>query len=166
MPRTIGSTVDSRIGENPICQMPTVNNLHPISRETRVCKTRMNKNGPVSEPRRGLCSRGNRTNGTFIAPPIPGARPRRAALNCSFAAIFGSHCLGPTIEEGHRRHRANCRGSPPRIRMRNTRFDCVPPNEEINLPMKAQQSFTVNLHRRSDCRKTPRRNWNCQSTRF
>jgi len=60
--------------------------------------------------------------------------------------------LGPTIEEG-------IVGIGPTVAAALRAFDAQyqvrlrPPNEEINLPMKAQQSFTVNLHRRPDCRK-------------
>src|SRR6266850_5060505 len=60
--------------------------------------------------------------------------------------------LGPTIEEG-------IVGIGPTVAAALRAFDMQyqirlrPPNEEINLPMKAQQSFTVNLHRRPDCRK-------------
>jgi hypothetical protein len=60
--------------------------------------------------------------------------------------------LGPTIEEG-------IVGIGPTVAAALRAFDAQyqirlrPPNEEINLPMKAQQSFTLNLHRRPDCRK-------------
>jgi hypothetical protein len=58
--------------------------------------------------------------------------------------------LGPTIEEG-------IVGIGPTIAAALRAFDAQylvrlsPPNEEINLPIKPQQSFTVHLHRPPDC---------------
>jgi hypothetical protein len=58
--------------------------------------------------------------------------------------------LGPTIEEG-------IVGIGPTIAAALRAFDVQylgrlrPPDEEINLPMKPQQSFTVHLHRPPDC---------------
>ena len=58
--------------------------------------------------------------------------------------------LGPTIEEG-------IVGIGPTVAAALRAFDAQylgrlrPPNEEINLPMKPQQSFTVHLHRPPDC---------------
>jgi hypothetical protein len=58
--------------------------------------------------------------------------------------------LGPTIEEG-------IVGIGPTVTAALRAFDARylgrlrPPNEEINRPMKPQQSFTVHLHRPLDC---------------
>jgi hypothetical protein len=58
--------------------------------------------------------------------------------------------LGPTIEEG-------IVGIRPTVAAALRAFDAQylgrlrPPNEEINLPMKPQQSFTVHLDRPADC---------------
>ena len=58
--------------------------------------------------------------------------------------------LGPTIEEG-------IVGIGPTVVAALRAFDAQylgrlrPPNEEINLPMKPQQSFTVQLDRPPDC---------------
>ena len=58
--------------------------------------------------------------------------------------------LGPSVEEG-------IVGIGPTVAAALRAFDAqylvrsVPPNEEINLPMKPQQSFTVHLRRPPDC---------------
>ena len=58
--------------------------------------------------------------------------------------------LGPTIEEG-------VVGIGPTVSAALRAFDTQylgrlrPPNEEINLPMKPQQSFTVHLHQPPNC---------------
>src|SRR5882672_12646735 len=80
-------------------------------------------------------------------PGSPSAvrRPR-----LSFRSELWIALLGPSIEEG-------IVGIGPTVAAALRAFDVQylgrlrPPNEEINLPMKPQQSFTVHLHRPPDC---------------
>jgi hypothetical protein len=55
----------------------------------------MNRNGqtPVAAAS-WIMQQRHSSKWSFIARPIPEARPLCAALSCSFAAIFGLHCLG------------------------------------------------------------------------
>src|SRR5438105_10541941 len=87
-------------------------------------------------------------NEYFAAHPGSPSAVRRPQL--FFRSDLWIALLGPTIEEG-------IVGIGPTVAAALRAFDAQylvrlsPPNEEINLLMKPQQSFTVHLHRLPDC---------------
>ena len=80
----------------------------------------------------------------------PGSPSAVRLPQLSFRSDLWVALLGPSFDEG-------IVGIGPTVAAALRAFDAQylvrlsPPNEEINLPMKPQQSFTVHLHRPPDC---------------
>ena len=115
------------------------------------CKTRMNKTG-LSRSHVVDYAAAAIEQMDLYCTAHPGSPSAARRPQLFFRSDLWIALLGPTIEEG-------IVGIGPTVAAALRAFDAQyqirlrPPNEEINLPMKAQQSFTVNLHRRPDCRK-------------
>jgi hypothetical protein len=153
MMRTIGGLVDSGIGENPISRADRrLKKFTSNLAEARVIDA-MNTNGDTPRSRHVVDYAAAAIEQMDLYCTAHSGSPsavRRPQL--FFRSDLWIALLGPTIEEG-------IVGIGPTVAAALRAFDMQyqirlrPPNEEINLPMKAQQSFTVNLHRRPDCRK-------------
>ena len=111
----------------------------------------MNRNGRTLDRRRAVdyaASAIEQMKAYCASNPGSPSAVRRPQL--FFRSDLWIALLGPTIEEG-------IVGIGPTVAAALRAFDAQylgrlrPPNEEINLPMKPQQSFTVHLHRPPDC---------------
>ena len=164
--RTIGRTVDSGIGENPISRYERrLKKFTSNLAEARVIDADEQKRShPPSAPLRELCRGGDRANGGLLRVPsresVCGAPPSTVLSQRSLDCTAWAHDRG-----GHRRHRANRRGSSPRIR-------CAIPDSTASAYRGDQSSDEASaiLHRASApatrLLKTPHVTGNCQSTRF
>jgi len=113
------------------------------------CKTRMNKTGLSRSHVVDYAAAAIEEMDLYCtAHPGSPSAVRRPQL--FFRSDLWIALLGPTIEEG-------IVGIGPTVAAALRAFDAQylvrlsPPDEEINLPMKPQQSFTVHLHRPPDC---------------
>ena len=111
----------------------------------------MNKNGDTPHRRRFVNYAGAAIEQMKVyCASHPGSPSAVRRPQLFFRSDLWIALLGPTIEEG-------IVGIGPTVAAALRAFDAQylgrlrPPNEEINLPMKPQQSFTVHLDRAPDC---------------
>jgi hypothetical protein len=111
----------------------------------------MNKNGQTPRRRRFVNYAGEAIEQMKVyCASYPGSPSAVRRPQLFFRSDLWIALLGPTIEEG-------IVGIGPTVTAALRAFDTQylgrlrPPNEEINLPMKPQQSITVHLHRPTDC---------------
>jgi len=111
----------------------------------------MNKNGHTPRRRRFVNYAGEAIEQMKVyCASHPGSPSAVRRPQLFFRSDLWIALLGPTIEEG-------IVGIGPTVAAALRAFDAQylirlrPPIEEINLPMKPQQSFTVHLHRPPDC---------------
>ena len=111
----------------------------------------MNKNGHTPRQRRSVNYAGAAIEQMKVyCASHPGSPSAVRRPQLFFRSDLWIALLGPTIEEG-------IVGIGPTVAAALRAFDTQylgrlrPPNEEINLPMKPQQSFTVQLDRPPDC---------------
>src|SRR2546430_15085329 len=111
----------------------------------------MNKNGHTRRRRRVVdCAEAAIEQMKVYCASHPGSPSAVRRPQLFFRSELWIALLGPTIEEG-------IVGIGPTVAAALRAFDVQylaglrPPIDEINLPMKPQQSFTVHLHRPPDC---------------
>ena len=111
----------------------------------------MNKNGHNPHQRRSVNYAEEAIEQTKVyCASHPGSPSAVRRPQLFFRSDLWIALLGPTIEEG-------IVGIGPTVAAALRAFDVQylgrlrPPDEEINLPIKPQQSFTVHLHRPPDC---------------